>query len=160
MKTAVLVLALLLMACGVAASVFPVVPGAFLVFGGMLIYAIYEHFETLTPAFLAGMFLLALLSLFVDNIASVVGARRYGGSKAGLWGALIGGLIGVAINPLVGVVLGPFLGALGAELAVGRKPLRGALRVALGTLFGFLGGVVARLLIGTLMVVAFLGRIF
>ncbi len=103
--------------------------------------------------------LLALLAMTLDNLAALLGARRYGAGRAGLWGAFLGGLLGLFFGVL-GVLLLPFLLAWLLEYLSGRRP-KEALRAAWGTLVGLMGGVVAKVLVhlamGLLVVRAIFG---
>ena len=94
----------------------------------------------------------------IDNLASAWGARRYGGSKQAIWGALIGGVVGIFLP--FGLLVGPLLGALLAELLLVRKPLGLALRSAWGTLLGVLGGVAAKFALHLLIGVYELWRLW
>jgi uncharacterized protein YqgC (DUF456 family) len=57
-----------------------------------------------TATFLA----IALVAEGVEFLAGVAGARRYGGSRAAAWGALLGGIAGAIVGvpiPVVGSVV-------------------------------------------------------
>jgi uncharacterized protein YqgC (DUF456 family) len=69
-------------------------------------------------------------------------ARKYGGSRRAIWGAIIGGAAGAIIGvpvpvlgPILGAFLGAFVGALGAEYSRGSGAQVSA-RVATGALIG------------------------
>lgn len=70
---------------------------------------------------------LCLFAELVEWLCGVVGAKRYGVSTAGVWGAVFGGFVGALFGgmliPVVGSVpgglLGTFLGAFGVELRRG-----------------------------------------
>jgi uncharacterized protein YqgC (DUF456 family) len=102
---------------------------------------------------------LALLAMVLDNLAALLGARRYGAGRAGLWGAFLGRLLGLFLG-VFGVLFLPFLLAWLFEYLSGRKPEE-ALRAAWGTLVGLMGGVVAKVLVhlamGLLVVRAIFG---
>ena len=60
---------------------------------------------------------LFIVLLFVaDYIANMIGIKKYGGSKAGIWGSTIGLLVGPFVIPFLGILIGPFIGAIGAEI--------------------------------------------
>ncbi|MFO1497805.1 MAG: DUF456 domain-containing protein, partial [Verrucomicrobiota bacterium] len=94
-----LTLALLVMGVGLVGCVMPGLPGAPLV----LIAAIGHRFwfgsasvSTLVLALLVG---LTLLSLLVDYLASVLGARKMGATWRGILGAIIGAMVGLFFGP-------------------------------------------------------------
>lgn len=103
----VLIIIIVIVGIGIIMSIFPLLPGIPLIFGTMLFYGIFEGFQKITPAFLIGMLLITIFSFFIDNLAGWLGAKRYGASKVGLWGAVVGGLLGVFINLPLGILLGP-----------------------------------------------------
>src|SRR5207247_7424768 len=63
---------------------------------------------------------ITVLSLVMDYLASVYGAKRLGATWRGAVGAIVGGLIGMFFN-LPGILLGPLVGAVVFELAGGRE---------------------------------------
>ena len=135
--------------------VVPAVPGVPLIWIGFLLYGIGTEFARVTPGFLAATFILVIVSFGVDYIAGVIGARRYGASRAGVWGSMIGGLLGVFIFGPVGLFLGPFVGAVAGEALAGR-PLDQALRSGLGSVIGLVGGTVFKALVSLTMAAMFI----
>jgi uncharacterized protein len=73
----------------------------------------------------------------------VVGARKFGASRAAVVGAGIGTFLGLFLG-LPGLVLGPFLGALVGELSA-RRDMLTAGKVAVGTWLGMLLAAVVKL---------------
>ncbi len=152
--TAVNVVVGVLMAAGLAGAVVPLVPGAPLVFAGALLHAIATDFTPIGPGRLAILAGLAVLAWALEHLAGVAGARRAGGSRAAVAGALIGMVLGVAVAP-VGLLVGPIAGAVGGELLAGRAP-RASVRAGIGAALGVLTGVVAHLVLALVMVSLFL----
>jgi uncharacterized protein YqgC (DUF456 family) len=127
---------------GLVGLIVPVVPGAPLIAVGAVIAAWLTGFERLSATPLAWVIGLAVLAQVIDYVAGIVGASRFGASRAGLWGMVIGGLLGVAFFPPWGFLTGTLLGAVIAEIVVGREFVA-AVRSGLGALVGTLGGLVA-----------------
>jgi len=142
------VLAALLVLLGLAGALLPVLPGAPLVFAGLLLAAWTDGFQHvgLWPLLILGA--LTLLTLLVDLWASAHGARRVGASRLAMLGAGVGTVAGLFFG-LPGLVLGPFLGALGGELLHRRslhpEALGQAGKVGAGTWLGLLLGAVLKL---------------
>jgi len=87
------------------------------------------------------MILWALIAIGVtvlDYIVPIWGTKKYGATKYGTWGSMIGLVLGLFIPP-VGIIIGPFIGALVGELIYGRRTNE-ALRSGYGALIGFLLG--------------------
>ena len=102
--------------------------------------------------------LLTLLMVFgsiVDNITTMMGARRFGSSKAAMWGTLPGIIIG-AFFPPFGLIIGPFAGAFLAEILFARKNARASAASGLGATLGYLAGVIAKLIIAGFMLLIYL----
>lgn len=149
-----LVLAVIFFVLGLAGTVLPVLPGAILIYAGMLLYGVLTQFATLDANFflLQGMALVIIFA--VDFLATAIGSRRFGGSRYAGWGAAIGTLLGLLIFGPFGIIFGPFLGAVLAELILGKKPDL-AVRAGFGTLIGLLGGTALKLSIEILMIIFF-----
>ncbi len=131
-------LALLLVLAGLAGAVLPAIPGAPLVFAGLLLAAWIDGFQRVGwfPLTVAGV--LAALTFAVDLAATALGAKRVGASPLALVGAAVGTVAGLFFG-LVGVVVGPFAGAAIGEYAA-RRDLRQAGKVGLGTWLGIVLG--------------------
>ena len=144
---------------GVVLTFVPFVPATLVILLAAFLHELLVGFRELSLGswFLLG--LLALLAMVLDNLAALLGARRYGAGRAGLWGAFLGGLLGLFLG-VFGVLFLPFLLAWLFEYLSRRKPEE-ALRAAWGTLVGLMGGVVAKVLVhlamGLLVVRAIFG---
>lgn len=147
------VLALLLVLAGIAGAVLPAVPGAPLVFGGLLLGAWIDGFAKVGWFPLVVIGLLAALTFVVDLGATALGAKRVGASPLALVGAAVGTVAGLFFG-FVGVVVGPFVGAALGEYAA-RRDLRQAGRVGLGTWLGIVLGSAAKIALLLAMVGVF-----
>jgi uncharacterized protein YqgC (DUF456 family) len=136
-------LAILLMVIGLIGTLLPVMPGALLVFLGMVAGAWAEHFEKVGWPTLASLAILTILVYVVDFLAGAYGARRLGATSWGVAGAVLGALAGMFFG-FAGVVIGPFLGAVGGEL-LARRGLVEASRAGAGAWIGLVLSVAARL---------------
>lgn len=146
MNSLALILFMLFLLAGGAGVVLPFLPGVPLAAIGVLFAAWLGGFQVLGLREILIAALLAALSLVLDYLTTVVGARLYGASSRGVWGAVIGAVVGVFFFPPFGFLLGAGVGAIGAELITGR-PWREAGRAGLGTLIGSLGGMAVKLLL-------------
>ncbi len=145
---------------GLAGSLIPGMPGPPLVFAGVLIYALLTGFSNFGWPVLLVLGGLAALSQVLDYLASAYGAKRYGGSRWGIWGSVLGGLIGLVLFSLPGMIVGLFAGAVLPELLLGRKDAATSLKVGGGSLLGFLGGTLLKLVFSLAMIGIFLYRVF
>ena len=141
---------------GVAGSIIPGMPGPPVVFAGAVIYGLLTGFAETGWVMLVVLGFLAVISQLLDYLASAYGAKKFGGSSWGIWGSLIGGVIGVLIFSIPGMIAGLFLGAVLMELWKGGKDPRTALKVGGGSLLGFLGGTLMKIVFSFLMIGLFL----
>lgn len=142
--------AIALIVVGIAGSILPALPGAPLVFAGLMLAAWIDDFSEVgwLPLTVAGV--LMLLTFVVDFAATALGAKRVGASGFAVAGAAIGTVVGI-FGGLIGIVLGPFIGAVLGELASGKSVLR-ASHVGAATWIGFLVGTLVRLVLVFAMV--------
>ncbi|WLR56326.1 DUF456 family protein [Mesobacillus subterraneus] len=138
-----------------ASLVVPILPGVLLLFGGFILYGLFFSFEPFNWLFWTVQGLFVALLFGADYIANIIGVKKYGGSKAGMWGSTIGLLVGPFVIPVLGILVGPFLGAALAELFVNKKNLNEAIKVGFGSVVGFVSSVVTKGLIMTIMLIYF-----
>ncbi|MGN1401660.1 MAG: DUF456 domain-containing protein [Bacillus sp. (in: firmicutes)] len=141
---------------GFIGLVYPIIPSVLFIIGGMVLYGILFDFEQLGLFFwiIQGMFVLLLL--FADYVSNLIGVKRFGGTKAGMWGSTVGLLAGPFVIPVFGILIGPFVGAVAAELIVHRRSLWDSVKVGLGSLIGFITSAVTKFVIQALMIGYFL----
>lgn len=132
----------LLILVGIAGTILPALPGLPLVFAGMLLAAWAGDFEQVGVAMLILLAVLTLLSLVVDFVATMMGAKRVGASKLALIGSVVGTFVGLFFG-FIGLFAGPFIGALVGELVHGRRVGQAA-KVGFGTWVGILIGTVLK----------------
>lgn len=135
---------------GLSGLLLPVVPGAPILFLGLLFGAWAEDFQYVgvwTLLILAGI---AGLTYVVEFAASILGVRKYGGSRRAMAGAVLGGVVGLFLG-IPGILLGPFAGAVIGELSLQRN-LGQASRAGFGTVVGLAIGVAGKLAIGIAMI--------
>lgn len=137
------ILAVLLVAAGIAGTVLPGLPGPILVFAGLVLAAWADDFSRVGVGTLLVLGVLTVAAYVIDLAATVLGVQRAGASRRAVVGAALGLLAGLPFG-LPGLLLGPFVGAVLAELTV-RGDLRVAGRAGLAAWLGFLIGTVTKL---------------
>lgn len=148
------IIAILLVAAGLAGLVLPALPGPLLVFAGLFLAAWAEQFVHVGTWTLVALAVMAALALLADFVAGAFGAKRYGASPRSVAGAALGAIVGIFFG-LPGLLLGPFAGALLGELSA-RKDLAAAGRAGWGATIGLVLGTAAKLALGFAMVGLFL----
>ena len=147
---AVVAITIVLMALGLIGSVVPMVPGSWLILLGACIYAWHTDFAIIGWGVVGILAVLTVCSQFLDNLASLLGAKKFGASRWGIIGAFLGGAAGLFAG-IAGIIIGPFLGAVIGEMARGQT-MDASLKIGIGTLVGFLGGALGRLVIAVIMI--------
>ncbi|WP_291858635.1 DUF456 domain-containing protein [Marinilabilia sp.] len=144
MDIILIIIGISLLLAGFIGCVLPVLPGPPLSFLALLMLQVtsWGSFSTRFLWIAAGA---AVVVTLLDYVVPVWGARRFGGTKAGVWGAAIGLAVGLFFGP-AGIILGPFLGALLGEIAAHADSNR-AFKAAFGSFIGFLTGVVLKLIV-------------
>ncbi len=136
-------IALLIMAIGCLGSVLPGIPSTPLVLIAAIAHKIYFKATSVGWVIMTMLVLITALALVMDYLASIYGAKRFGATKKGMAGAIVGGIVGLFFN-LPGILLGPFVGASLFEMIGGRnwKP---AMKAGLGATLGLFAGAVGKL---------------
>lgn len=112
MDTLFWIIITLMFIMGFVGLIFPIIPSVLFIFGGILLYGLFYSFEPFGWFFWTVQILFVILLFAADYIANMVGVKKYGGTKAGIWGSTIGLLVGPFVIPFVGILIGPFIGAL------------------------------------------------
>ncbi len=157
MDYVLLALGIVLIIVGLIGCIIPVIPGPPLSYGGMLAL----HFTKYGPFSEEMLWMMAFAALLVtalDYVVPIWGTKKFGGSKAGVWGSTIGLIVGLFLGP-IGIILGPFLGAFAGEMTQ-RKETKDALRAAFGAFIGLLLGVGLKLIVSGLITFYFVKELF
>lgn len=136
-------LALCVMILGTLGTLIPGLPSAPLVVGAAVVHRVYFGAASASNFVLALIILLAVISIGLDYLATLYGAKRMGATWRGLVGAMLGGIVGLFFS-LPGIILGPFIGAVLLEMLGGRNS-RQAFRAGTGTLLGLIAGTVGKI---------------
>ena len=151
--------AIILVLGGMAGLLFPVLPGAPILFSGLFLAAWAEGFEHVGTGTLIVLGIMALLMYVLDFLAGAFGAKRFGASNRAIIGATLGAILGIFFG-IPGILIGPFIGAVLGELTA-RSDLKTAGRAGVGATVGLALGVAAKLalafaMVGTFVVMRFL----
>lgn len=138
-----LILAIILMIVGFFGSFLPVIPGPPLNYAGLLL-AHFSRFADFSISLLIIVGIVTIIVQILDYVVPVWGTKKFGGTRYGSWGSIVGLILGTfcfSIGPmgLVGIIGGPFIGAYIGEI-IGGKNSKVALKAAFGSFIGFLAG--------------------
>ena len=146
------------MILGILGCVLPVIPGPPVSFTGLLLLH-FTRFAEFSFTFLVLFGSVAIIVTVLDYIVPLWGTKKFGGSKAGLWGAGIGLVLGIIFFPPLGIIIGPFAGAVIGEAITG-KDAAGSFKAGMGSLLGFLMGVGLKLATSIIMTYYFIRELF
>jgi len=150
MDIALWIVAVALIAIGLAGTVLPALPGMPLIFGGVLLAAWIDDFTRIGGWTIGVLGVLALVGVAVDYAAAALSARRVGASRQGIIGAAIGTVLGV-FSGLWGLLFMPLLGAAVGEYLAHKDALRAG-KVGVATWIGLLIGAALKIAIAFTMI--------
>ena len=154
-----IVLCFILLIIGSLGVVLPVLPGIPLAWLGLFIYALATGFEKISVAAVVIFFILMVISMVLDFIAPLLGAKKYRASKLGILGTFIGSFVGIFVLGFWGIILGPLVGAIAGEL-LARGNLKQALESGVGTMVGCVFGSLFKLVLILIMAGFFIASLF
>lgn len=137
---------------GLAGTLLPMVPGLGLMFVALVVYSYYDGWQTFPFWYLLIVALLAGIGFAADHLASALGAKRFGVSSKGFWGALAGGLLGGLIFQLVGMIVGAVIGTVAMELYQ-QRTLKQSFSAATGVLVGTAVGMAIQFGLGLVVLI-------
>jgi len=138
-----LVLGLVLMLVGLAGCILPFLPGPPLCYLALLIQQL-QSTPPYTTKFLLIWAGITLVITGLDYVIPLFGTKRFGGTKYGMWGCVVGLIVGLWLGPF-GIIFGPFVGAFLGEM-IGNAKSEHAFRAAIGSFVGFLMGTLLKLI--------------
>ena len=146
---------ILLFAVGLIGTVLPIFPGTVIILAAAIIHrTVLGAEKSVGWATIAVLALLTLASYAVDLVSGYLGAKYFGATRWGAFGALLGALVGLFFG-IPGLFVGPVVGAVVGEF-IGGKRMIDAGRAGWGSLLGNLAGMLAKLVIALLMITIFL----
>ncbi|WP_164670911.1 DUF456 domain-containing protein [Virgibacillus doumboii] len=137
-----------------AGIIFPIIPSPLVLWVGFLLYHFVINADELTVLFWIAMAILTVVLIVSDIIANSYFVKKFGGSKWGERGAGIAVIVGSFIIPPFGIIIVPFITVLVIEM-IQKKTFQEGLRASIGSLIGFLGGAVAKVVLQLIMIVWF-----
>lgn len=145
---------------GFVGLIYPIIPSVLFIMAGFILYGMFYSFTSFNWLFWTIQSLFVVLLFIADYVANIIGVKKYGGSKAGVWGSTIGLIVGPFVIPVIGIIIGPFLGAIVAELIVHKKDLVTAVKIGFGSVIGFMSSVLTKGIIQIIMIGYFLFIVF
>lgn len=148
-------LTIVLFAIGVIGTIVPVLPGTTIILAGAIIHRIVLGPEkSIGWQTMIVLVLLTLATYAIDVLAGYLGAKYFGATRWGTFGAILGALLGLFFG-LIGLFVGPVIGAVIGEIIAGKRMIDAG-RAGWGSLLGNIGAMLAKLIIALVMIAIFL----
>jgi hypothetical protein len=149
------VITIVLFAVGLIGTIAPVLPGTTIILAAAVIHRIMLGPEkSIGWITIIVLVLLTLATYVLDFLAGYFGAKYFGASKWGTFGAILGALVGLFFG-ILGLFVGPVIGAIAGEFVAGKRMIDAG-RAGWGSLLGNLGAMVVKLIIALAMITIFL----
>jgi uncharacterized protein len=143
-----------LFAVGLIGTVMPVLPGTTIILAGAIIHRVMLGPEKSIGWWSIGVLVLLTLTTYaLDFLSGYFGAKYFGATKWGMFGAMLGALIGIVFG-IIGLFVGPVIGAIAGEFIAGKRMIDAG-RAGWGSLLGNLAGMIGKLVIGLVMITIF-----
>jgi len=152
-----MVLGILFITLGLIGCFVPVLPGPPLAYISLLLLQIGPEVP-FSFNFMMVMGIIVAIVTLIDYFIPAFGAKKWGGSRYGIIGALLGVVAGLFIFPPLGFVIFPFLGAMIGELINGSNTNK-AFKAAIGTFIGLIFGTMLKFSISIIIAYYFFSNL-
>ncbi|ASJ54147.1 DUF456 domain-containing protein [Brevibacillus sp. M2.1A] len=151
------VVVVLLFLLSIAGIFLPVLPDTILLWAGFLLYHFFiaDPGAGLPASFWWGMVVLSILLYGADLLTNMYFVKKYGGSKWSSIAAAVGIILGIFVFPPFGMLILPFVFVVLVELMVQKQSMERAVKAGVGSLIGFLGSAVVKVILQVTMIIWF-----
>jgi uncharacterized protein YqgC (DUF456 family) len=139
-----LIISAIIILVGLVGAILPGIPGPITSYIGLLIGLLSSYADSSYEVLLV-LGVIAIVLTIIDYLMPIYGTKRFGGSRAGVIGSIIGLFAGLIFMPGIGIIIGPLVGAFIGELISGANS-NDAFKAALGSFIGFLTGTFMKLI--------------
>ena len=143
-EVAILIIGLLLNGLGILGCILPIIPGPFISWLSLFLFFLLPEYSIGNTTLIVTGILMALVTA-MDYVVPIFGAKKFGSSKEGVIGGMIGIVVGLFFFPPFGIILGPLFGTIAGDIIAGGT-LSKALNSGLGSLIGFIVGTSIKLI--------------
>ena len=154
------IVSIILLLLGIIGTFLPVLPGLLLSLAGLLIY----KFGTDAPISMVYIWIFVFLTILSAILNYVIPARtnrKYGGTRWGSLGSIIGTIGGMLFIPIpFGFLIGMFLGVFIGELLHDATDKKKAWNSTKGAMIGFLYGTGFNFIVGVAMLLVVIIDLF
>jgi len=129
---------------GLVGCIVPVIPGPPVSYISLILISLAYYWKVFSVSFLIVMGVVTVMATILDFVLPVYLPKRYGGSKYGVWGSILGMLAGMIFFPPFGLIIGSLAGAVLAELIFNENK-KVALKSGFGVFFGTIAATIIKI---------------
>ena len=151
------VLGAILVLVGLIGTIIPMLPGTPISYIGLFLLRFVPGC-TLTWKFFVFWGVIVLVVQVLNYYIPIWGVSKFGGTKYGNWGSVVGVIAGLVFPP-IGIFLGPFLGAVAGEL-LGGMNLQDSIKAGFGSFVGTFVGMVLGIIVAVVLAFYYFKEVF
>jgi uncharacterized protein YqgC (DUF456 family) len=151
-----IIIAGILVIVGLIGCIVPALPGPPLSYAGIFLLNL-TRWGDLSNKFLIWLGIVVIVVTVLDYVFPAWITKKFGGTKMGIWGSVIGLIFGLFFAPW-GIIIGPFLGAFLGEMIKNNNSEK-AFRSAIGSFVGFLFGTLAKIIVSGIITYYFVAEL-
>ena len=155
-ESVILLISILFLIFGLIGSVIPIIPGPIFSYLGIIFSYVFSLLDISRSEFLI-ISLTTILVFLLDYIFQYFGVKKLGGGRMSVLGLVLGTILGLLVAPL-GLILGPFLGAFAGAILENKNKSQ-SIKVALGSLIGFISGTIVKFTFSAFLIWIFIKSI-
>ncbi|WP_010098184.1 DUF456 domain-containing protein [Ornithinibacillus scapharcae] len=134
--------------------IYPIIPSVIVIWIGFLVYQFGINGDELGFLFWTIMVIFTVILFVADILANSYFVKKFGGSKWGERGAAVAVIVGSFVIPPFGIIIIPFIAVFIIEV-MQKRTITDAFKASIGSLLGFLGGTLAKVIIQLVMIILF-----
>ena len=157
MEIFIAVVGALLVIIGLLGTFIPMLPGTPVSYAGLLLLLLIPGC-TLTWKFFLVWGIIVVVLQILNYFIPIWGVNKFGGTKYGQWGSVLGVIVGLFAGPL-GIIVGPFVGAVIGELIAGTN-FSDSLRAGFGSFLGTFIGMVLGIIVAAVLMFYYFKEVF
>ena len=157
MEIFIAVIGALLVIIGLLGTFIPMLPGTPVSYVGLLLLLLIPGC-TLTWKFFLVWGIIVVVLQILNYFIPIWGVNKFGGTKYGQWGSVLGVIVGLFAGPL-GIIVGPFVGAVIGELIAGTN-FSDSLRAGFGSFLGTFIGMVLGIIVAAILMFYYFKEVF
>lgn len=154
-----IILGIILNIVGIIGIVVPAMPGIVLNYIALILLYISKGSDVVSISSIAIFGLLTLVVAILDYVLPLLGAKKFGASRMGIAGAVVGMIVGMVSFPPAGIFFGLLTGAFLGELIAGKDQSQ-AFKAGFATFLGSLTSIAVKLILALVMTVYYFWHLF